>query len=94
MGKQDDESEFQTLFDADSIVDAQQIAIRIAMKPFYTVYVYDTKLQERVRDFDDEKHRRWYMAPPFQLWQNPFSCVNSATEGGTDLLCIHMYIVK
>lgn len=58
MCKRDGEADFQDLFDADAIGDAQQIAIRMAMNPCCTVYVYDVKLQERVLDFDDEKHRR------------------------------------
>ena len=58
MCKRDDQSEFLDLFDTDAIDDARQVAIRAAMKPGYTVYVYDVTLQERVLDFDDEKHRR------------------------------------
>jgi hypothetical protein len=58
MCKRDDEAEFQDLFDADNIDDAQQIAIRACMRPGYTVYVYDVKLQERVMNFDDAKYRQ------------------------------------
>ena len=58
MCRRDDQTEFQDLFDADTIDDAREIAMRACMKPGYTVYVYDEKRQERVMDFDDEKYRQ------------------------------------
>jgi hypothetical protein len=57
MCRFDGQEDFTDLFDADAIEDARQIAIRAAMRPGCTVYVYDGKLRERVMDFDDEKHR-------------------------------------
>lgn len=57
MCRFDGQAEFQDLFDADAIEDARQIAIRAAMRPGCTVYVYDVKLEERVLDFDAPKHR-------------------------------------
>ena len=57
MCRWDGQEEFQDMFDADTIGDAREIAIRSAMRPGCTVYVYDVKLGERVLDFDAEKHR-------------------------------------
>jgi hypothetical protein len=56
MCKHDSETEFTSMFEVDGIEDAKQIAIRAAMRPCYTVYVYDAKLGERVTDFDAEKY--------------------------------------
>lgn len=58
MCKAENELDFAPLFTVEYIDDAKAIAIRAAMRPGYTVYVYDTKLQERVLDFDDVKHYR------------------------------------
>lgn len=55
--RRDGEEDFRPLFDADTVEDARQIAIRTAMWPGCTVCVQDTVLDERVRDFDDEKYR-------------------------------------
>ena len=57
MCRWDGEAEFQDLFDADTIDDAREIAVRTAMRPGCTVYVYDGALGERVLDFDAPKHR-------------------------------------
>ena len=58
MGRMDGEEEFRELFPADDIEDARQIAIRCAMRPGYTICVYDNRLQERVKDFNDERYAR------------------------------------
>lgn len=58
MCRQDGETEYRDFFDADTIDDAREVAIRAAMRPGFTVYVYDVKLQERVMDFENEKYRR------------------------------------
>jgi hypothetical protein len=57
MCKQGPETEFHKRFEANNIDDAKGIAVRVVMWPETTVYVFDTKLQQRVMDFDDERYR-------------------------------------
>jgi|GEM_PF-4052985 len=58
MCRMDGQEDFADLFDTDTIEDARQVAIRAAMRPGFTVFVYDVRLGERVMDFDDPRHAR------------------------------------
>ena len=50
-------SEFTPFYETDDIYEAKDFAMRLAFEETNVVYVEDTKLGERVMDFDAEKYR-------------------------------------
>lgn len=56
--KQDgDRPGFHQFFETDDFDDAREFAMRLSFVGNYVVYVYDSKVGDRVRDFDDPKYR-------------------------------------
>ena len=51
-------SEFTPFYETDDIYEAKDFAMRLAFEEVNVVYVEDTKLGERVRDFDAEKYKK------------------------------------
>ena len=50
-------TEFVTFFETNDIYEAKDFAMRLAFEEVNLVYVYDTKRQEIVRDFDAHVYR-------------------------------------
>ena len=57
MWRRVNEEEFRDFFQTNDIYEAKDFAMRLAFEETNVVYVDDTKLGERVMDFDAEKHR-------------------------------------
>ena len=51
-------SEFTPFYETDDIYEAKEFAMRLAYEEVNIVYVYDTKLEVRVLDFDNPIHRQ------------------------------------
>ena len=51
-------SEFTPFYETNDIYEAKEFAMRLAYEEVNIVYVYDTKLEVRVRDFDNPIHRQ------------------------------------
>ena len=51
-------SEFTPFYETDDIYEAKDFAMRLAFEEVNVVYVEDTKLGERVRDFDAERYKK------------------------------------
>ena len=51
-------AEFTPFFETNDIDEAKNFAMRLAYEEVNIVYVYDTKLEVRVRDFDNPIHRQ------------------------------------
>ena len=50
-------TEFVPFFETNDIYEAKDFAMRLAFEEVNIVYVYDTKLSETVRDFDNPLYR-------------------------------------
>ena len=50
-------TEFTPFFETNDIDEAKDFAMRLAFEEVNIVYVYDTKRQEKVRDFDSPLYR-------------------------------------
>jgi hypothetical protein len=50
-------AEFTPFFETNDIDEAKNFAMRLAYEEVNIVYVYDTKRQEKVRDFDSPLYR-------------------------------------
>ena len=50
-------AEFTPFFETNDIDEAKNFAMRLAYEEVNIVYVYDTKRQENVRDFDSPLYR-------------------------------------
>lgn len=57
MWRRENEEEFRDFFQTNDIYEAKDFAMRLAFEETNVVYVEDTKLNERVRDFDAEKYK-------------------------------------
>ena len=51
------DTEFIPFFETNDIFEAKDFAMRLAFEEVNLVYVYDTKRQETVRDFDSPLYR-------------------------------------
>lgn len=58
MWRRINEETFRDFYQTDSIDEAKAFAMRLAFEETNVVYVEDTKLSQRVRDFDAEIHRQ------------------------------------
>ena len=58
MWRRENEEEFRDFFQTNDIYEAKDFAMRLAFEEVNVVYVEDTKLGERVRDFDAEKYKK------------------------------------
>ena len=58
MWRRENEEEFRDFFQTNDIYEAKDFAMRLAFEETNVVYVEDTKLNERVRDFDAEKYKK------------------------------------
>lgn len=47
---------FQQFFETEDFEEAKEFAMRLAFVGEYRVYVFDAKVNDRVRDFDDPKY--------------------------------------
>ena len=50
-------TEFVPFYETDDIYEAKDFAMRLAFEEVNIVYVYDTKREEPVRDFDNPLYR-------------------------------------
>ena len=57
MWRRENEEEFRDFFQTNDIYEAKDFAMRLAFEETNVVYVEDTKLNERVRDFEAEKYK-------------------------------------
>ena len=48
---------FQQFFETEQFDDAKEFAMRLAFFGTHPVYVYDAKVGDRIRNFDDPKYR-------------------------------------
>ena len=50
-------AEFTPFYETNDVYEAKEFAMRLAYEEVNIVYVYDSKLDVRVRDFDSPIHR-------------------------------------